>query len=617
MEHQQQEEEDDAVTATETTTSTPPVAMKRSARMLHESSFATSSITASRGSLNSKRPPGFIASSLDYHQGGMMNSPNYSAASAASIEKNMPLTTKPVPDKNVIKERQEREQAEKERQYQQQRNYQNGNPTRAQGNFGPPPHKIKTLEDLEHMTEDQIYKLFMEDPELHASFMKAAENGNWDGKNPPTSAPVGARKARSSGTSGSSPTTGKSSRSSTKRPQKKKVEEVDKEVPYFQWLFILVVLAAMINQARKAYVSSIATTAKKGVTPHGKKVKGGGKPKSKKGAKATKKILPKKNIQPKRRSFSPLKNYKEKEVVVVAATDAVAVDTTTTSDTTNDTATTTTTTTELSLSERRSSGNKKKKVKSKQKSTPVADKDEKDQGRQEPPKPDLDSTNGSIADHEQEQKAYKTDIAVEMKLMSSSSPTADSPDEGEWQSVDKSKGGKKGKTVSPANVENNTDDSLDIKEDNVSTEKKTMVTKLDATTEDFKEPLAERTAHEKAPKTSKNKPKNNNKKTNNNNLSNVEKENTTNAHPTAKKTNGSAAIAKEDKKASEEESLEESNTKIVKEKSTVDDAALALQLHKEEVNLARAVTTNNKKDQQDEEDAWEEVANKKKKGINV
>jgi hypothetical protein len=613
MEHQQEEEDqNDAVTVTETTSSTLPVAMKRSARMLHESSFATSSITTSRGSHNSKRPPGFIASSLDYHQGGIMNSPNYAAST--SIEKNMRLTTKPVPDKNVIKERQEREQAEKERQYQQQRNYQNGNPTRAQGNFGPPPHKIKTLEDLEHMTEDQIYKLFMEDPELHASFMKAAENGNWDGKNPPTSAPVGARKARSSGT-GSSPTTGKSSRSSTKRPQKKKVEEVDKEVPYFQWLFILIVLAAIINQIRKAYVASAATTAKKGVTPHGKKVKGG-KSKNKKGANGTKKILPKKDIEPKRRSFSPLKQHlkkeaavvatKKKEVVVVAAADTIAVDTTTTA--------TTTTTTELSLSERRSSGSKKKKVKSKQKSTPVADKVEMDQGRQKP-KQTLDSTNGSIADHEQEQEADKTEIAVEMKSIASSTPTTDSPDEGEWQSVDKSKGGKKGKTVSPANVENNIDDSLDIKEDNVSTDRKTMETKLDVTTEDVKEPLAERTAHETAPKTSKDKPK---KKTNNNNSSNVEKENTTNGHPTANKANanGSAPIVKEDKKVSEEESFEKSNTKVVKEKSTVDDAALALQLHKEEVNLARAVTTNNRNDQQDD-DVWEEVASKKKKGTSI
>ena len=609
MEHQQEEEDQhDAVTVTETTSSTLPVAMKRSARMLHESSFATSSITASRGSHSLKRPPGFIASSLDYHQGGIMNSPNYAAS--ASIEKNMPLTTKPVPDKNVIKERQEREQAEKERQYQQQRNYQNGNPTRAQGNFGPPPHKIKTLEDLEHMTEDQIYKLFMEDPELHASFMKAAENGNWDGKNPPTSAPVGARKARSSGTS-NSPTTGKSSRSSTKRPQKKKVEEMDKEVPYFQWLFILIVLAAIINQIRRAYIASVTTTAKKGVTPHGKKVKGG-KSKNKKGAKGTKKILPKKNIEPKRRSFSPLKQHLKKETVVVATkkkevavvvADAVAVDTTTT-----------TTTTELSLSERRSAGSKKKKVKSKQKSTPVADKDVMDQGRQEP-QPNLDSTNGSIADHELEQDADKTEIAVEIKSTASSTPTTDSPDEGEWQSVDKSKGGKKGKTVSPANVENNTNDSLEIKEDNVSTDKKITETKLDATTEDVKEPLAERTAHETAPKTSKNKPK---KKTNNNNSSNVEKENTTNRHTTANKANanGSAAIVKEDKKVSKEESLEKSNMKAVKEKSTVDDAALALQLHKEEVNLARAVPANNKDDQQDD-DVWEEVSTKKKKGTGI
>jgi len=695
MEHQQEDEDGPATSVTKTASSIPPVTMKRSPRMLHESSFATSSFATGRGH-QLKRPPGFIVSSLDY-QASVLSSPNYTV-DGASIDKNRPLTTNPVPDKILIKERQEREQAERDRQYQQQRSYQNGNPTRAQGHFGPPPHTIKTFEDLEHMTEDQIYKLFFDDPELHASLMKTAAKGNRDSKTSPSSVPVGARKARSS----KSYSTGKSSRSSSKRSQM--LEQVEKEVPYFQWLVILVIIIAAIRQLIKACASPV-TTAKNSVTPYGKKVKGG-KQKNRKGTKTTTKI-PKKSIQSKRRSFSPVK----KEEVVVAVAGPTAVDTTTT--TINDTTINNTAT--VSSSSKRSSSNRKKKAKSKQKpvavdeessvekkyvaiavavSDPIAPVKKKEidvavavavtdpivpvkkkeidvaVAVADPIVVDTTTTNNDTttvsssskrsstsrkkkvkSKHEKELKptVVKTDkrnkdrhetdktlVMIENELVSSTSfPTSDGLGEDEWQTVAKSKGDKKGKTVTPVNLGKNNSDSLGGKlDDNVSNTEETKekrVEKADVNYDAVKEPLADCTAHEKASKKLQNKPKNNtNKKTNTTKSSNEEKENTYGAQKTVNNTNGGATtIVKEDKKTSEDESLKNSITDIedeeqptitgptplVEEKSTDDDAAFALLLHKEEVNLARATSTENHDNQ--EEEVWEEVPTKKKKGISV
>jgi len=175
------------------------------------------------------------------------------------------------------------------------------------------------------------------------------------------------------------------------------------------------------------------------------------------------------------------------------------------------------------------------------------------------------------------------------------------------------------------------DKKLDYSVSNTEETKETRVAKVNVNNDTVKEPLADRTAHETASNKLKNKPKNNiNNKTNNTNSSNVEKENTYGAQHTVNNSNGVATtIVKEDKKASVDKSLEDSitdiddeeqpantePTRIAEKKSTDDDAAFALQLHKEEVNLARATSTKNHDNQ--EEEVWEEVSTKKKKGISV
>merc|ERR1712238_125302 len=450
-----------------------------------------------------------------------------------------------------------------------------------------------------------------------------------------------------------------------------------------QWLVILVIIIAAIRQLIKACASPV-TTAKNSVTSYGKKVKGG-KQKNRKGTKTTTKI-PKKSIQLKRRSFSPVK----KEEVVVAVAGPTAVDTKTT--TINETMINNTTT--VSSSSKRSSSNRKKKAKSKQK--PVADDEESSVEKKyvavavaDPIAPvkkkeidvavavadpiviDTSTTNNDTttvssstkrsstsrkkkvkSKHEQELKptVVKTDkrnkdrhetektlVVIENdELVSSTSfPTSDGLGEDEWQTVAKSKGDKKGKTVTPVNLGKNNSDSLGGKlDDNVSNTEETKekrVEKANVNYDAVKEPFADRTAQEKASKKLQNKPKNNtNKKTNTTKSSNEEKENTYGAQQAVNNTNGSATtIVKEDKKTSKDESLKNSITDIedeeqpantgptplVKEKSTDDDAAFALQLHKEEVNLARATSTENHDNQ--EEEVWEEVPTKKKKGISV
>merc|ERR1712238_578005 len=82
-----------------------------------------------------------------------------------------------------------------------------------------------------------------------------------------------------------------------------------------QWLVILVIIIAAIRQLIKACASPV-TTAKNSVTSYGKKVKGG-KQKNRKGTKTTTKI-PKKSIQLKRRSFSPVKKQEVAVAVAVA-----------------------------------------------------------------------------------------------------------------------------------------------------------------------------------------------------------------------------------------------------------------------------------------------------------
>merc|ERR1712032_938032 len=82
-----------------------------------------------------------------------------------------------------------------------------------------------------------------------------------------------------------------------------------------------------------------------------------------------------------------------------------------------------------------------------------------------------------------------------------------------------------------------------------------------------------------------------------NNASDVEKEKANMAQPAANIANGH--VEKEEKKVSEVKHPEE---------CVDDDAAFALQLHKEEVDLVRACTADNNNNLREE--AWEEVTNK-------
>mmetsp|Transcript_22266 Transcript_22266/g.45183 ORF Transcript_22266/g.45183 Transcript_22266/m.45183 type:complete len:731 (+) Transcript_22266:198-2390(+) len=290
MEQQQQqnEEAENPSIGSGSSSSPPVVNTKRSARMLYESSFATS-FTAAR---TQKRPPGFVPSSLDYRSGSGVRAAGGMADRGGHSSSNV-ITTKPGRNSKYNKQQQQ----------QQQQQYRSGQsqPTRAQGNFGPPPHSVKTLEDLENMSEEQIYKLFMDDPKLYETFIKTTEKGGAASSKTSSSSPVGAKKARRS--AGKKPSSSGSSRSkrsgsSTKSKTIKLKQLEDREVPYFQWLLILVLLGVLINQARKAINASAATSTKdnKSNSVVSNRKGKGGKQKNKKGGKSEKKVITNKTM---------------------------------------------------------------------------------------------------------------------------------------------------------------------------------------------------------------------------------------------------------------------------------------------------------------------------------
>lgn len=522
-----------------------PVKTKRSARMLHESYYATSAFTSSRGQ---KRPPGFIASSLDYR-------PTTASATAASV------TTKPVrSNKNNRQQHQEQ---------QQQRQYRSGQsqPTRAQGNFGPPPHSVKTLEDLENMTEEEIYKLFMDDPELHETLMKSTQK-----ENRKSSRPAGARKARSAGNKAKN----KSNRNSAKTL---KSEPVDREVPYFQWFFLLILVGAAIYQLHKSYSAS-GTTKDKAV---GAKKAKGGKQKNKKGGKMPKRIPVKTKFHLEETTPTPSKK------------DAVGA--------------TKPPNKPLSLKK-----NKKKSSKSKAK-TAVKDKEGKMQQMEKNQEPDLDSTDGSGGQQEPENET--PDVLVQQIVVETYDPSKD--EEGDdWKTVNKSsKGGKKvkataatAKTATTSTLNHTEDEgneelasasaeesSGNAHESNSIPEPAVVAEETNDTTKDSNEtlnPSVEKPTEEPGfvEKKIKRKKKKNRK--------------------TGGDNKDSGRLEK-DEKVSEAKSSEQSSAARKGEGTvpTTDDAALALQLHKQEISLARAAVGN------PQEEEWEEVTAKKKKGVKV
>lgn len=539
------------------TTESKPLETKRTVRMLHESSFATSAFTSSR---SQSRPPGFVSSSLDYK----------SSATDSTVAP--AVTTKPGNKKNSNKKQQE--QLERERQYQQQRRYRSGHPTRAQGNFGPPPHSVRSLEDLENMTEEQIYKLFMDDPELHQAFIKATEKEH-KGNNAPTSAPVGAQKGRSSSrrkTSSSS----KSKRSSS-NSKKVKHEDAEREFPYFQWsLLLFLILAAFYKFYKSNSIpastnelgrSSRNRTGKKQKKKHGGT---GKKPSTKKSAveQTTKPTLHRDGLETVEKKL-PLKSRKKKKPSKVRST-------TLSSTITNE----------------------------EKESIPTRKPDRQNE-------PDLEFTDASSGNNEPE--TAKLDLVIRAE-----SAMATSENDEEWQTVTKSsKGEKKRKTTTDAIfvkekkvleqpvaepiVENEILEQP-VVEKNISTESGVdnpgeADIEFDPVEETNEQPSEVSDADSEKIK----KPA----------TLNDEKEITDVAQPETPAENDAVQAVNKKREASETKNIEKPSidSKVESVTTIEDDAALALQIHEEEVSLVRTANP--------QEEAWEEVTVKKKKGNRI
>ncbi|VEU40941.1 unnamed protein product [Pseudo-nitzschia multistriata] len=532
--NQQQEDIGVQASATEAKNShsnRSPVRAKRSGRMLYESSFATS-FTSARGQ---KRPPGFVASSLDYKSTGV------NAASSPS------LTTKP--GRNSLHNKQKKQKEQLEVEQQQLRQYRSGQsqPTRAQGNFGPPPHSITTIEDLESMSEEQIYKLFMEDPELYESFIKSTETERG-------STPTGARKARRS-TSKKPSSESKSKRRSAKAKTIKS-ESQDREIPYFQWIFLLVLVGVAIYQGYKTYSSSTSTKDKNNSIVS-RRIKGG-KQKNKKGGKSDKKVRVKTKEVSQRRSEASSLMEKKHDV-------------------------------ETANTAGRPSSSKKKKKMSKSKSKAKTNTFTGDSKEEEQNKPDLDSSDVSSED-----QALETSSKLDSTAPSNPStiPNREEDNDGEWQTVTKSsKGSKKEKALPPQNFHEDKEviaiPVVESKQDNPSEKAK-----------DDPESPEERNTFEDSDfievKSKKKKRRN---------LSNSGKEKTNNAQSAMSVE--TTSIEKPSVTKNENLSEEKQNGESVA--STEEDAALALKLH-EEMNLSSKTDMSNS-----QEEGWEEVTSKKKK----
>lgn len=546
-----------------------PVKTKRSARMLYESSFATS-FTSVRGQ---KRPPGFVASSLDYRASGV------SAAGPPTI------TTKPGRNSKYNKQQQQQGKSDSE---QQQRQYRSGQsqPTRAQGNFGPPPHSIKTLEDLENMSEEQIYKLFMDDPELYETFIKTTEKGR-------SSVPAGARKARRS--TGKKPSGDSKSKRSSIKSKTIKLEPVDREVPYFQWLFLLILVGVALYQAFKSF-STPDTSKDRNNTVATRKVRGGKQKKKK--VTSEKKLNIKTKAVPRDKTKSSLPLQKKEDPAGTAKI----------------------------VGKTSSSKNKRKKVsKSKPKAVVSANTGgENKEDRVSKQEPELDSSDVSSGDQEPE-------IVSQVESVASSDqatiPTIQEDLAQDWQTVTKSsKGAKKEMTTTTPSIVEETkiiaESAVEAEEDGASSSNESQKNEPDPVVENHTDesgfievktndskkneldPVEENPTDESGFIEVKTKKKSIAS-------SNSEKDTTSGSQLTAGDINEAKPGISEDEKASEVKPSEKSDASKKGESAatTEDDAALAMQLHKEEINLARVVSGN------PQEEAWEEVTTKKKKGI--
>jgi len=552
------------------------IATKRTPRMLHETSFATSALTSSR---SQKRPPGFIASSLDFK----------SSPASASVAPNI-VTTKPGMNMKNNNKQQE-ENLEREKQYQQQRQFRSGHPTRAQGNFGPPPHSVKSLEDLENMSEEQIYKLFMDDPEFHQAFLKATGKGEHKGDDVPSSAPVGAKNGRRS--AGKKPSKSSNSKRSSTNSKTLKYKDTEREVPYFQWLFLFILVGAAVYKILKSCSSPTTTKDLSGISKNAitrkEKRKKGVKPGKKS---ATKKIIAVEKVRPNlpvNDNEAVEKIAAEKIAVEKIAVEKIAVE-------------------KIAVEKISSSRRKRKKKASKTSSTTIActisdEKKENDlaQKQHQQHEPDLCSSDGSPGKNQPE--TAKLDLVIQVESGLVSSPTINESDE-VWQTVtNSSKGDRKGKTIIDSNLleEKNVLDPTVV--DNKGDHNNILEPKNEAIEHLSQQSMVESNLSVRETKTKKEKDK----------IAslNYEKENTNVASKNTAVIVGAGHVVEENEVVSEakhKKTLDnDSNGKSAT--TTEDDAALALQLHEEEVNLSRAANGN------PQEEVWEEVTTKKKKGI--
>lgn len=517
--------------------------MRRTPRMFHESSFATSAFTSSR---IQKRPPGFAASSLDFESrtNGVLHTDN-------------DVTTKPGRKKKHNSEQQE-QQLERAKQDKQRRQYRSRHPTRAQGNFGPPPHAIDSLKDLENLSEEQIYKLFTDDPNFHQKLIDATEKVDHEKKSVPSSAPAGARKGRNS--TGRKPSYSPTKNRKTINTKIMHSKDIDREVPYLQWLFVFILIGAVMYKIFKFDGTPISTKAFGGISD--KVIRR--KIKSKKGRKPGKKITARKNgIED---------NAKQK----ITANDG-------------------------SVSVKKKSSSRKKKKKTKVSVTGSEILSNSQFGKEtrnastemtdEQPKPSLDTTDESSRNILSE----KTKLDVSIEIEPDSSPTFNEND-GAWQTVTKtSKGIRKGKKIVDMNhveekkvfmqpvVQNMKDEGKVVGKNNEATE----ILDENRNLESLPIPVEEKVVVK-------------------NDISSDGTENTDIPQTDTATRNGTEHTVVENNTTSKTKDSDKSNNDA-KQKSlttTENDAALALQLHEEEVKLASGNCKT---------EVWEEVTIKKRK----
>jgi hypothetical protein len=521
--------------------------------MRHESAVARNAFTSAA---QSSRPPGFAPTSLDY------KTTKYDGTNLG--EKETLLNPRPAKRKN---------QQQQPQELQQQRGNQHQkplHPTRAKGNFGPPPHRITTLKDLEHMTDEQLYNMFMKDPELYRSLMKSAEESRSS-----SSPPSGARKSHS--------------KTSRRDPIDRLGE--NKEIPYFQWSVILFLLAVGLYQLYKSFASTSRNNKMRAAVLVGPKAKGS-KQKKQKNKKTENGVL-------------------SKDIFGLVETEVTA--------TTKTKPTGTTSTTKVP--KRPSVQKKKKNTKSVMEGKPDNHQGQAKKEEKQEPNPAEDSA-ASVA-------AVPTGPSsiVPMNHGSNIEGDNDGGDDEAWQTVAKPKGNK----VEPNKKKNSSSSSEKNVSSSIEEVVNVPVASIKPLNKNGAEPASQNESVATAPSLEATVAAESNAKSNGKREETTAATPQSDDKDSSTSNNGQNVIPgknnasadggsskKKKKQAGKKLTNSTSNKSIAKSSdedisSVNDDEALALQLQKEEEDrLARADTSETNHVQ---EDAWEEVTTKKKKGV--